>query len=152
MTNQSEIPKAISRVVVVDDDRADQIFYRRIIRRSKLVDEIIMFDYAEEALEFLSAGDCPPVNVILLDINMPRMNGFEFLEEATRRLGPDLGNTLVVMLTSSLDPRDLQRAQRFEAVKGYLSKPLTVDCVEKISALLAGKLERNDTTGLLLHQ
>ncbi|MFW8635795.1 response regulator [Cribrihabitans pelagius] len=152
MTVQSSDIPAIGRVVVVDDDRADQLFYRRIIRRSKLADDIIMFDYAEEALEFLSGDDCPPVDVILLDINMPRMNGFEFLEEASRRLGPDLGNTLVVMLTSSLDPRDLQRAQRYEAVKGYLSKPLTVDCLEKISALLAGKLKREANSGLLLHQ
>ncbi|MFW8595641.1 response regulator [Cribrihabitans neustonicus] len=152
MNGPSQDQPAIGRVVVVDDDRADQIFYRRIIRRSKLADDIIMFDYAEEALEFLSGDDCPPVDVILLDINMPRMNGFEFLEEACRRLGPDLGQALVVMLTSSLDPRDLQRAQRFEAVKGYLSKPLTVDCLQRISDLLAGKLERDAGSGLLLHQ
>jgi CheY-like chemotaxis protein len=64
-------------------------------------------------------------DVIFLDINMPRMNGFEFLAAAQDLLGAAALPPVVMMLTTSLDPRDRVRASAFAAVKSYINKPLT---------------------------
>ena len=56
---------------------------------------------------------------------MPRMNGFEFLEQASIDIGPKFSISVVIMLTTSLDPEDEKRAKEYQEVKGYLNKPLS---------------------------
>ena len=77
----------------------------------------------------------PAPNLILLDINMPKLDGFEFLDAASKALGADFA-VVVVMLTTSLNPADRDRAKQYAAIKEYLNKPLTVDLLAQISALL----------------
>ena len=71
----------LNRVMTVDDDRFDQLAYRRILKKTNAEIDLLPFQYATEALEYLKSPTRQPVDVILLDINMPRMDGFEFLEE-----------------------------------------------------------------------
>jgi response regulator RpfG family c-di-GMP phosphodiesterase len=61
---------------------------------------------------------------------------FEFLEEASQQLGPDFAKIVIIMLTTSLDPRDQQKAKEFEIVKDYVNKPLTVDGLKQVISLL----------------
>lgn len=115
----------VGNLMVIDDDETDHFLYQRVIKRSNLVDETVFFTLAEDALAFLRRADRLDIRVILLDINMPRMNGFEFLEAVTTEFGDEQLGAVVVMLTTSLDPRDEARAKSFDVVKGYLEKPLS---------------------------
>lgn len=126
----------IGTLVLVDDNQIDHMIYRRIAERSKLVRDIRSFYYAEEALDFLRQPDRPEVDVVLLDINMPRMNGFDFLQSATEELGESFAKLVVVMLTTSLDAADQTRAAGYQAVKGYFNKPLTVEHIQELVELL----------------
>lgn len=127
---------SIETLLLIDDNELDQMLYKRIIERSGLVDQTLSFYYAEEALAFLERDRDFRVDVILLDINMPRMDGFEFLQAATESLGENFARAVVVMLTTSLDPKDVERAHSFSAVKDFLNKPLTAEHLKQISTLL----------------
>lgn len=111
--------------LLIDDDEDDQFFFRRMIAQSGQIDNIISFEYADEALSFLKQTDREPINVIFLDIHMPRMNGFEFLEAATAELGSGFVKAVFVMVADTLDEASQERAASFEAVKGFIRKPPT---------------------------
>ena len=117
---------SLGTVLLVDDDAFDQRLYRRVMERSGLVRLVVSFQMADAALVWLRAEGPGTVDVIFLDINMPRMNGFEFLSAAGELFGAASLPPVVMMLTTSLDPRDRAQAMTFEAVKAYISKPLTV--------------------------
>lgn len=126
----------IGTAMTIDDEKLDQLFYKRIMKRSGLVDNVIAFRMAQEALDYLKSGDRAPVDVIFLDINMPQMNGFEFLEKATQELGERFVDCVVIMLTTSLDPEDEARARRHSVVKDYLDKPLSLESLKEVAQLL----------------
>ena len=128
----------IERVMLIDDESFDQKLYRRVIERSGLVVEAMSFLYADEALAYLMSPDRKEIDVIFLDIHMPRMNGFEFLDAATAALGPRFAKLVVVMLTTSLERRDRERAAAYSVVRRFINKPLTVEHVLEVAALVRG--------------
>ena len=124
--------------MTVDDEKVDQMLYRRILERSGLVDKVLAFRRAADALVYLKQPDREGVDVILLDVNMPQMNGFEFLETAVAELGDNFVNGVVIMLTTSLNPEDKARALRFNVVRDCLDKPLRPENLSAIAEMLAG--------------
>ena len=126
----------IKHVLLIDDADIDQRLYRRMLERSEMVDEVQSFYYADEALDYLRANRAVEVDVIFLDINMPRMNGFEFLEAAIDEFGDAFARVVIVMLTTSLHPADRVRAEEFSVVRDFINKPLTVDHVRHAAELL----------------
>lgn len=129
MTNEAPI----GTVMLIDDEKADQMMYRRVLKRSGLAANYVSFQYAEEALEYLKKDDREDIDLIFLDINMPRMNGFEFLEVAVRDLGPDFAKVVVVMLTTSLDPQEREKAENTGIVREFINKPLTKEKLEYLT-------------------
>lgn len=127
--------KPIEVLMLIDDSTFDQMIYRRIAEKSGLVNTLLQYTNPEEALEYLFDVQNPRPSLILLDINMPQMDGFEFLEAATEKVGIELC-PVVVMLTTSLNPKDAQRAKRFELVRDFLNKPLTHDQLRALSHLV----------------
>ena len=122
--------------MLIDDEEIDQRHYRRILSRSGVVDEIHSFTMAPDALDFLRSAT-RKIDVIFLDINMPRMNGFEFLERASTELGDEFTDVVIIMLTTSLDPKDREKAARYQVVRDFLNKPLSIDHVQQVAKLLA---------------
>ena len=123
--------------MLIDDEQYDQMIYKRVLDRSGLVGKVHSFQYAEEALEFLKNDERPRIDLVFLDINMPRMNGFEFLDAATKILGEGFADAVIIMLTTSLDPKDMQKAKEYEVVRDFINKPLTVRHVENAVELLS---------------
>lgn len=126
----------IKLAYLIDDEEVDQRQYQRVLKRSGVVEETRTFTYADDALTFLQDHPEEEVDVIFLDINMPRMNGFEFLSAANDRLGPNFTKIVVAMLTTSLDPADQAKAATFDVVRDFINKPLTIEHVLRVNELL----------------
>jgi CheY-like chemotaxis protein len=123
------------RVMIVDDNEIDRYIGERTSRQYHIAEDVISMESATDALKYLSSlaqyPDLLP-EVIFLDINMPEMNGFEFLEEYQNLPDSIKRNCIVVMLTTSTHPEDKERADRSPYVKGYLNKPLSYENFKKI--------------------
>ena len=126
----------IDRLAIIDDAEFDQMLYARLIKRTGLVGETLAFLSAQDALDYFADPNSGPVDVILLDINMPGMSGFDFLEHVSADRSSKYTDMVVVMLTTSLAPSDVERAKSFDLVKDYIHKPLEEDHILQIADLL----------------
>ena len=111
----------------VDDNDADNFFHSHIVKKTGITDNIVCYQSANEALAALRRAqqnhDAVP-ELIFLDINMPGMNGWEFLD-ALDPAESTPGRPILFMLSTSLNPDDQERSLDHVAVTGYLSKPLS---------------------------
>jgi CheY-like chemotaxis protein len=126
-------PKLLN-ILLVEDDEVDVMNVRRAFQANDIINPLFVAGNGVEALEKLRGGEIPAERrLILLDLNMPRMNGIEFLAEL--RHDPGLAPTPVVVLTTSNNDRDRVQAYDFN-VAGYLLKPVTFsDFAELMTAL-----------------
>ncbi|GAA4223648.1 CheY-like chemotaxis protein [Sagittula marina] len=127
----------IKHLMTIDDEPIDQKMYRRLISKSGIVETLHQPMSGQEALNFLAAPDCPKIDAMLLDINMPGMSGFDFLEKAQAAHGNSFVRYAVLMLSSSTRRQDQERAAAFPMVQDYLAKPLTIEALEAIDKKLA---------------
>jgi CheY-like chemotaxis protein len=112
-------------ILLVEDDEVDVMNVRRAFEKAHITNPVFIAGDGIEALETLRSGAIPNHRrLVLLDLNMPRMNGIEFLRELRR--DPDLCQTVVVVLTTSADERDKLDAYGLN-IAGYLVKPVTFD-------------------------
>jgi CheY-like chemotaxis protein len=121
-------------ILLVEDDQIDQMNVKRAFERNKIMNPLYVAENGLEALEMLRDGRVPDERrLILLDLNMPKMNGIEFLKNL--RADPDLGHTPVVVLTTSNDEEDKVNAYDLN-VAGYLLKPVTFSNFVELTAAL----------------
>ena len=121
-------------ILLVDDSAATNYFHQLIIEESACTEKVLAIQSGEEALKFLeSAQDSEELlpELILLDINMPAMNGWEFLEEF-RQMKGIVNQSKVVMLTTSVNPEDLEKASKIKEVKGFYNKPRSIESVKEM--------------------
>ena len=112
-------------VLLVEDDEVDVMNVKRAFEKNHIMNPLYLAANGIEALELLRGNDIPASRrLVLLDLNMPRMNGIEFLQEL--RQDPQLAATTVVVLTTSNDERDKVEAYSLN-VAGYILKPVTFD-------------------------
>lgn len=121
-------------ILLVEDDQVDVMNVKRAFDRNRISNPLFVAGDGVEALEILRSGKVPHERrLVLLDLNMPRMNGIEFLRAL--RADEELHSTPVVVLTTSDDERDKIDAYNLN-VAGYLLKPVTfVNFVETMAAL-----------------
>jgi CheY-like chemotaxis protein len=116
------IPQLLN-ILLVEDDEVDVMNVKRAFTRSHIMNPLFVAGDGLEALAKLRNGEVPKGRrLVLLDLNMPRMNGIEFLREV--RKDPELCATPVVVLTTSNDDRDKIDAYKLN-IAGYLMKPVT---------------------------
>lgn len=120
----------IRSIILIDDDPIANMISTRIIERNFTL-KVAAFTNATEALQLLKEGQhSGPESfpaVIFLDINMPHMDGWEFLEEFQKLQTDVLTKCRVIMLTSSIDREDIQKSKTYHCVNDFISKPLTQD-------------------------
>tara|TARA_R110002049_G_scaffold114403_1_gene265565 strand:- start:145 stop:546 length:402 start_codon:yes stop_codon:yes gene_type:complete len=119
--------------ITIDDDPVNNLLSKIII--SKIINEPIVIEYnmAQKALDFIANEKEHPVKTtILLDINMPEMSGWEFLEVFSSLHQEIKDRFEIYMLSSSVDDSDLNRSKEHPEVTGYISKPLTTDKLEML--------------------
>ncbi len=122
-------------ICLIDDDDVYQFTFTKSLKGNKIAKKILVFSDGEEAIDFMidniSNTEILP-DVIFLDINMPVMDGWEFLEEFVE-LKPKVGKEITVyMVSSSVDPADVNRAKAISDVSDYLIKPVAEDQLGKI--------------------
>lgn len=118
-----------NRFLVIDDSYIDRLVSGMLIRRTYNVTDVHEVAGGQQGLEWLQAQAISAENpvIILLDIMMPQMNGFEFLEAFDKLDQRIRDNTCIVMLSSTLDHDDMKRANKHPSVKKLLSKPLSAN-------------------------
>ncbi len=123
-------------VMLVDEDEIDNIINQKIIESSNFAEKIEVFRSGQDALDYLAANSGDSTNLpdlIFLDINMPLMDGFQFLEEFEKQSAPVHAKCRIIMLSSSISPRDIDRAASNRFVRKYLNKPLNARYLEAIA-------------------
>jgi CheY-like chemotaxis protein len=119
----------INKILLVDDDAAANYLSKELLESLHAAKEIEIAENCLRALELIKQADSP--DIILLDIKMPGLDGFDFLEKLkSLALSKKIK---VVMLTSSLRPEDKLRAFSYKAVVDYFEKPLTPEKVQMIA-------------------
>ena len=129
----------IKTVLLVDDYEIDNIIHEKLIQASNFAENIIVRQSGDDAIDFLNneaVKNNQIPDLIFLDIRMHLGDGFEFLEKYSELPNEILIKTKIVMLTSSLDDRDYERALKNRFVKFLLTKPLSFDVLDD----LRGKL------------
>jgi len=112
-------------IFLVDDDPINNLINRRLLGKVDITQNIVEFLEGEKALDKLNDIDPNQSTLIFLDINMPVLNGWEFLDKYQERHSDR--SDKIVILSSSIDYQDRFKAQGYQFVSGFLEKPLTLD-------------------------
>lgn len=130
--------KKLNCVLLIDDDEPTNFLNRMLIEETGIAHEVRVTQSAREALEYLSgrssiSGLQPPrPELIFLDINMPAMDGWEFLEQYDQLSPEQKSSIIVVMLTTSFNPEDENKARKISYISSYQNKPLTEEVINGI--------------------
>jgi CheY-like chemotaxis protein len=127
--------------MLIDDNEIDNLINQKMIESVNLCENILVYSGARSALEYLKNIESIkniPKDVLLpeyifLDVDMPFMDGFQFMDEF-RKLSDEVKvNCKIILLTSSIDPKDIQKSKKDKFIMKYLTKPLTQENLKKIT-------------------
>ena len=127
--------KAIECVLFIDDDKATNFIHKFIANKTCYFQNVQIASSAREGLEYLKSaemGENTVPNYIFLDINMPAMNGWDFLNYYEKQPLSIKEQIKIFMLSSSANTSDISKAKKYDNVTGYITKPLTEDSLSKV--------------------
>ena len=127
----------IKRLLCVDDDKITLTLIKLVVEKTAFAEEITTrmngkeaLDYYHELLQNSAIENAP--DLIFLDLNMPVMNGWDFLEEFMNRFYQTFNKTRVVILSSSTDQAEKARAEQYPMIIDYITKPLTIGSIANL--------------------
>ena len=118
-------------ILLIDDDKDTNFLMDFLLSNLSFVEEYHLKLRASEALDFLAIYQ-NPLHCIFVDINMPEMNGFQFVEHFEKKFYKKYPSTRIYFLKSSVRERDRQKAMEFMSVKDFILKPLSKDIMQQI--------------------
>lgn len=122
----------MERFLLIDDDDIIGIVHPAIIHQVFPDSDVTLIKSGTEALDYLKeleVVNLPAPEVIFLDINLPKMNGFELLDQLSEKDLAFLKNTEIYMLSSSIDKRDMEKVEANKLISGFIGKPLSMDLI-----------------------
>ncbi len=125
--------------MVIDDNDMDLYVSKRVIEKGAFAEEVMLMESAKEAIAYFEENASDPErlpSLIFLDINMPEMNGFEFLEAYNNLPETVKQNCIILMLTTSVHNEDKDKADRNPYVRNFLNKPLSIDKLKSLDDFL----------------
>ena len=127
--------KVIECVLLIDDDKVTNFYNKRVVSKLDNFEEVNAVTNGQMALDYLNDsknGLCKKPDLIFLDINMPAMDGWEFIEEYKKLDTTFTSSIKIVMLTTSNNPDDYKRSLTIESVDDYINKPLSTDLLSNL--------------------
>ena len=118
--------------MLVDDDDDDNFFHEMAIVDNDLANTVVIKNSGKKALEYLKTKTHPPSDLIFLDINMPGMTGWEFLDEYNHLNKELQGKAVIIMLSTSANIADIAKSKTWDFVSDYITKPLTKEAMERV--------------------
>lgn len=132
----------LNSILCIEDDAITLMLYKMVLTKASFTNEIITTTNGEEALNYInklneanSDGTIKNVpQLIFLDLNMPVMGGWEFLEIFSSSEYAEYNHIKVIILSSTVDPDDLEKSKKFSMVIDFLSKPISRELLEYIKS------------------
>lgn len=131
--------KKLNCILLIDDDEPTNFLNRIAVEQMGCTRHVAIAQSGKEALEFLMGHrptgrmeDCPHPDLIFLDINMPAMDGWEFLEKYKKLPRENKADIVLIMLTTSLNPDDEERTRQIPEIAGFENKPLKEPQLERL--------------------
>lgn len=129
----------LKHILIVDDDQINNLFSQIILEDANVCNMVSVCHSTLEALELLrsmsSSAEAPFPDLILLDINMPELDGFDFLERYHMLGYNEMYSTAISMFSTSNEPAHVERVKQFSSVIGFIQKPLSMATLHNILAL-----------------
>lgn len=132
--------RKLNCIMLIDDDEPTNFLSRMIVEEASCTEHVQIEDSGWRALNYLANSeqlgynnkDCPWPELMFLDINMPAMNGWEFLDKYKEMDKQHRNKVVIIMLTTSLNPDDTTKARQIPLVAGFEIKPLTPELLDKV--------------------
>ena len=134
----------LDSILFIDDDPITLMLCKMVIKKSSFSKEIATSKNGEEALQYFktlkqidSNGEFKKQpQLIFLDLNMPVMGGWEFLDSFSTSDYADYNKTKVIILSSTIDPEDLEKSKKYPMVIDFLSKPISKEMLEYVKGII----------------